>query len=320
MTPEHLNELRNKNFITEQQFITLDALQSKRVFSLYYELRVILYLGVLLFTSGIGLLIYKNIGELGHLLSIVTLGVLTIVCFAFAFTKAARYSNKKVEVATPYYDYLVLMGCLLFISDLGYIQFQYNVFQNNLEFITLITAIFFFIAAYRFDHLGVLSLAITALASFWGLTISPQKWYSNNFFEMANLHNTAIVFGVVLSAVALVLEKKSIKAHFTFTHLNFGSLIFLTGTLSGIFINSNSYFGYLLLLYAGCWLAVYYANKRKSFLFLLYAFVFGYIGTTFFLVDFVLKDDAALFYYFILSCGGFVYFIIRYRNYFKREV
>lgn len=319
MKNTQLHELYQNGFLNKNQFEALDSLNNGSIFSIYYELRIALYVGVLLFTTGIGILIYKNIGEQGHLLSIIALGVLTIICFAYSFIKAAPYSNKKVSVSIPYYDYVVLMGCLLFISDLGYIQYQYNLFNDSLEWVTMVSASVFFLMAYRFDHLGVLSLAITALASFFGITISPQKWYSADFFEHSNLHNIGLIFGAALTAVALALENRKVKEHFTFTYVNFSSVIFLVAALAGIFMNTDSYYGYLALLYAGCGFAVYYAQTRKSFLFLLYAFVFGYIGTTFFLIDTLQIESALLYYYFIASCGGFIYFIIRYKDYFKRK-
>jgi hypothetical protein len=313
-----LTELYEKGLLQKEQVEILQDVLTKKTFSVYYELRLALYVGVLLFTTGIGILIYNNIGELGHLLAIISLGVLTVTCFVYSFQKAAPYSNTRTSVSIPYYDYVVLMGCLLLISDLGYIQFQYNLFYESLEWITLISAIVFFLLAYRFDHLGVLSLGITALASFFGITISPQKLYSADFFNQANLHNIGLVFGAALTFIALALERKKIKEHFTFTYVNFSVVIFLMSALAGIFMNTDSYGGYLLLLYVGCGFAVYFANSRKSFLFLLYAFVFGYIGTTFFLMDTILKE-VLLFYYFIASCGGFIYFIIRYKDYFKRQ-
>jgi hypothetical protein len=318
MRPEHLNELRDKNFLTEDQHGQLDSILSKRVFSVYYELRIVLYLGVLLFTTGIGILIYKNIGDLGHLASIALLFILTAICFWYTFRNAMDYSNGKTTPQTPYYDYVVLLGCLLFISVLGYLQFQYSLFDEGMGATTLVTAALFFYVAYRFDHLGVLSLAITALASFWSISVSPQKWYSGDFFEKADLHITAIAFGAALSAIALTLDRKVIKAHFTFTYINFCSLIFLTGALAGMFINNDAYAVYLFTLYAGCALLVYYAHQKKSFLFLLYAFVSGYIGTTFFLTDTVLRDPFVWFFYLIASCGGFIFFIVRYKSYFKR--
>jgi hypothetical protein len=72
---------------------------------------------------------------------------------------------------SSYFDYIVLLGCLLLISVQGYLQFQFNVLAENLGASTLLTAVIFFLAAYRFDHAGVLSLAITAFASFWSISI-----------------------------------------------------------------------------------------------------------------------------------------------------
>jgi len=313
-----LKEIRDKNLLSDEQYSRLELLLSKQIISVYYELRIILYLGILLFTTGIGILIYKNIGEIGHLVSIAILLGLTVLCFVYTFRFTPGYTNGKTIPPTPFFDYIVLLGCLLFISVLGYLQFQYSILDETLGATTLVTAAFFFFAAYRFDHLGVLSLAITALASFWSISISPQKWYSGDFFDTANLHNTALVFGASLAAIALVLDKKEIKQHFTFAYINFCSLIFLTGALTGIFVNYDSYGFYLLALYAGCALTVYFANVKKSFLFLLYAFISGYIGTTFFLFDTILKDPGLWFFYLLASCGGFIYFIIRYKNYFKR--
>jgi hypothetical protein len=314
-----LKELRDKSLISEAQFLQLAMVISRKIISVFYELRILLYLAVLLLTTGIGILIYKNIGEIGHIISIAALFLLTTVCFIYAFKNVSAYQHERVKAPTPYFDYIVLLGCLLFISVLGYLQFQYNLFDDGLGLTTLATAAFFFYAAYRFDHLGVLSLAITALASFWSISLSPQKWYSGDFFEDANLHNTAIIFGGALSIIAILLDKKAIKQHFTFTYINFCSLMFLVGALSGIFVNYYSYMIYLLILYAGCGLTVYFAHLKKSFLFLLYAFIFGYIGTTFFLTDTILHDAGIWFLYLIASCGGFVFFIIRFKNYFKRS-
>ncbi|HEY3406517.1 MAG TPA: DUF2157 domain-containing protein [Ohtaekwangia sp.] len=316
MRPETLKELHDKNLLTEDQYIKLEAILSKKVFSVFYELRTLLYLGVMLFTTGVGILIYENIGELGHLAVIGALFVITTICFYYVFNKAAPYSHEKVKPPVPYFDYIVLLGCLLFISVQGYIGFQFDLLDENLGISTLITAAFFFYAAYRFDHLGVLSLAITALASFWSISLSPQKWYSDDFFSSEHLHITAIVFGLTVSGIAVLLDKKSIKQHFTFTYVNFGSLIFFIGTLVGLF-DERAFSFYLLILYAGCALAIIFAHWKKSFLFLLYAFVFAYIGTTYLLADTIMEPEL-WFFYMIASCGGFIYFIIRFKNYFKR--
>src|SRR6218665_1615041 len=96
MRPEHLQELREKGLITEEQYTRLEPVISYKILSVFYELRILLYLGILLFTTGVGILIYENIGELGHLLSILALVVLTIVCFVYAFRFAPAYSHERV--------------------------------------------------------------------------------------------------------------------------------------------------------------------------------------------------------------------------------
>lgn len=319
MTKEVPKELFEKGFIDENQFRKLDAITSGKIVSVFYELRTLLYLGVMLFTTGAGILIYLNIGELGHLLSIVALSVITITCFWYAFKYAVDYTHEAVKAPNQYYDYVVLLGSLLFISVQGYIQFQYGFLTENLGFSTLLTAVFFFFVAYRFDHVGVLSLAITALASFWSISVSPQKWYSGNFFSGSHLYNTAIIFSTVLSGIAVALTRREIKTHFTFTYLNFCFLLFFVGSISGLF-EGELWSIYLLAIYTGCVFAFYVARWKKSFLFLLYAFVAAYIATTYFLARTIFADAIEIwFLYSIASCGGFIYFIIKYRNYFKQD-
>lgn len=316
---QELKELKNREFIDQGQFDALEPIVSRKLVSVFYELRIILYLGIMLFTTGVGILIYKNIGDIGHLVVITILFLLTAACFYFAFSKAEPYSNWKIRTSLPYYDYIVLLACLLFISVLSYLQFQYELFDNGMGTLTLVTSLFFFYAAYRFDHLGVLSLAITALASFWSISVSPQKWYTGEFLDSDSLYRTAIFFGLGLCISALILDKVGIKKHFTFTYLNFGGLVYLIGCLSGLFIDYDHYGVFLVALFAGCAAAAYYAHIRKSFMFVLYAFVFGYIGLTYFLADVVLDDAGIWFFYLMGSCGGFIYMIIRFKSYFKRS-
>jgi len=80
------------------------------------------------------------------------------------------------------------------------------------------------------------------------------------------------------------------------------------------------WFIYLLLIYGGCVFAFYMAKWKKSFLFLLYAFVSAYIGTTYLLAETIFQDGAEIwFLYSIASCGGFIYFIIKFKSYFNQK-
>ncbi|HJY11465.1 MAG TPA: hypothetical protein VJ304_01680, partial [Flavobacterium sp.] len=59
--------LLDKNLITENQYKEITTYRSLNIFSLNAELKLFLYLSVLLFTSGIGILIYENIDSIGHI-------------------------------------------------------------------------------------------------------------------------------------------------------------------------------------------------------------------------------------------------------------
>ena len=315
-------KLFEKNLINEKQFNFLNLVKTSKLISVYYELQIILYVGVLLFASGIGILIYKNIGQIGHIVSLILLFLANILSFIYVYKQAFSYSNSKVEAPTPYFDYVLLLASLLLISVQGYLQFLFGFLNNNLELSSLFTALIFFYLAYRYDNLGILSLAITSFAAFWGLSISPQKWYSANFFSFENFHIVGIVFSISMAILAFYLNKNEIKKHFTFTYLNFSSLIFNFSVLTGVFTSSNSWF-YLILLALGCYYMVIFAKNVKSFLFLLYTFIFAYIGTTYILYKIIESSGPQLFmlayFYPIISCGGFIYFIIKYKNYFKEE-
>jgi len=319
LNPRLHNDLLDRGVLTPEQHDCLEDIASGKSVSVYFDLRALLYVGVMLLSTGIGILIYKNISDVGHLVLIGALILLTIGCFGYAFWKGNPYSHKEVEGPTPFFEYVVLLGSLIFISVQGYLQFRYELLTENLGISTLISAAVFLFVAYRFDHAGVLSLGITALASFFSITISPEKWYSGNFLEGSHVYVTALVFGAALAAAALLLERQRIKTHFTFTYLNFALLIFFLGGISGLFWNDDRLWIYIAAIYVGVFFAYRSARRMKSFLFLLYAFIAGYIATTYLLAETILRNaDFFWFYYFLLSSGGFVYFIIKYRKHFSR--
>lgn len=318
MTRPSLADLREKNFITEAQYQRIHAITSGKIVSVFYELRTLLYLGILLFTSGIGLLIYQNIGQLGHVLSLIALGAGTLACFGYVVVKRVPYTHAQAVAPSSYYDYIVLLGCLLLVSVLGYAQFQFGILDDRLEWPTLLTAALFFVVAYRFDHLGILSMAITAFISFWGIRTSWVQWAQGDFFSR-DLYSVAIVLGVVLVAVSTLLDKKGIKSHFTLTYQHFGLLLFFIGCFTGMWKEDFPYGFFVLLIYIGCAGAWFIARWKKSFLFLLYAFLSAYIATTVWLADLIFdRYELLWFLYSIFSCGALIFFVIRYRTYFRQ--
>jgi hypothetical protein len=74
-------------------------------------------------------------------------------------------------------DYILLLGCLLLLILIAYLQFQYNVFGNRYGLATFIPMVLLFISAYYFDHIGVLTMAITNLAAWAGITSYATSYF-----------------------------------------------------------------------------------------------------------------------------------------------
>ena len=320
MTKKQLDNLFEKGLLTEERYLLLQDIQSKKVFSLYYELRTLLYLGVLLFTTGVGILIYNNIGQAGHYLALLLLLAGTAGCMFFVFKKQEPFTKSHWESTNPYFDYALLLACMLFVIDLGYIEFLFGFFTGYLSVISLVTAVFFFYLAYRYDHLGVLSLGITAFASFWGLAITPQRWYDFDFFEEQQLQWVAVAFGAGLFAGALILKRLGIKPHFTTTYLNFGVLIAFLGSSSLLFNGHDDNYGIALLqLLAAAALAAY-SFYQKTVLYIIYAYIFGFLALSY-LIAIGLESFDVFFwlFYLIAVSAGFIVTILTLRKRFKHD-
>jgi len=95
MTRYTPHELLEKGLITQEQFQKDRACRFRKNSFCFYELRTLLYLGVMLFTTGAGILIYQNIGSIGHIISIIALTILMVVCFWYVVKHEAGYSPSR---------------------------------------------------------------------------------------------------------------------------------------------------------------------------------------------------------------------------------
>ncbi len=310
--------------ITEDEFKKIQ-LQEKEPVSVHWDLRSLLYLGIVLLTTALGILVYKNINTIGHNVIIVAIGVLCAACFWYSFKNAHGYSNKKIASSSTWSDYILLMGCLLLLTFIGYIQFQYEVFGNRWGLATFVPMILLFFAAYYFDHLGVLSLAIVNLAAWVGISITPLKMLRENDFSNERLIYSGIVLGVFLVAVAFLSVHKNIKAHFSFTYKNFGCHILLIALLAAMFYFENYYLLWFLPLCIVSFLFFKNAIKDNSFYFLVITILYAYIALSYVFVRLIFSENSGenSFYlaivYFIFSGIGLIWLFIHYNKIIKQH-
>jgi Predicted membrane protein (DUF2157) len=213
--------LFEKELISEEEFIQIKTYRKLGIFSLHNELRGLLYLSVTLFTSGIGILIYQNIDTIGHQVLLGLLFLTIVVCYYFCFKNAPKFEKLQTEFKNSMYDYLLLLATILTCTFNGYLQFKYQTFGNQYGLATLIPTIISFACAYYFDNKSILSIAITGLAAYIGLTVNPQALLENETFNTNSLGFSAILLGVALVVWSIFCEKIDLKKHFGWcsTHL-----------------------------------------------------------------------------------------------------
>ncbi|MGZ3778179.1 MAG: DUF2157 domain-containing protein, partial [Mucilaginibacter sp.] len=123
--------MHNEGLISDESFEKLIADREKPLFSVHWELKTILYLGVLLLTGGLGLLIYENIDTIGHQFVLMLIAAICLGCFAYCFKVRLPFSSEKVKSPNTAFDYILLLACTSFVIFVGYLQFEYKVFGLN---------------------------------------------------------------------------------------------------------------------------------------------------------------------------------------------
>jgi hypothetical protein len=269
-------KLVSKGFVTSEQHTEIKDYQSLGIFSLNNELVFFLYLSVLLFTTGVGTFIYKNIDSIGHLAILAINFIVMLVCFYFSFKKAKGFAREEVLFDHPVYDYLVLAGSILACIFIGYLQFQYTLFGTDFGFVSLFSAVVCFGVAYYFDNKSVLSMAITALITFVGISLTPQTLLENEVYSNPNLSYYGIALGIVLLLLMEYSWKENIKKHFHIIYTTFALHLIGICCIAGLI---EDYWFIFIPFMAG---AVYYFYKKSyqiasTFVFVS-ALIYGYIG------------------------------------------
>ena len=198
---------------------------------------------------------------------------------------------------------------------LGYLQAQYNVFGNRWGMATFIPMIILFFAAYYFDHLGVLSIAIINLAAWAGITVTPMQLLKSNDFSNGKIIVTGIFLAVFLLVLLHVTMRENIKKHFAFTYKNFGVHLLFISLIAGMAHFESYYLFFFLLIAAVGYFQFIEAFTGKSFYFIVVVALYDYIALSYLcmylLFHFRINEGIYFaFFYFLLSAIGFIVLLI----------
>lgn len=307
-----VDTLTEKNIISEEQATQVKTSDLTQPFSIHWELRLLLYLGIMLLSTGLGFVIYENIDTIGHNILIALVALVCVGCFYYAFNHRKPFSWKELDETTNLDDFALLGGCLAFLTLEGYLQYQYSFLGTRYGLAAFLPAVLFFFCAYFFDHRGVLSMAITALASWIGISITPLRLLKNNDFNSQDIVITSILLGITLIIIGWFSIQKDLKKHFSFTYFVFGGNLTFIAALSGLFTFDLKIIYGLIVGILACF-SIVYARTKHSYLFLLMGIIYGYIAFTYTIFK-ILPDDIDPFLfmlYFVLSGTGVVIFLIK---------
>src|SRR5439155_9278783 len=124
---EAIARLRAGNVLSSGQAALFDRVARRRLVSLSLEIRALLYAGVLLLTSGVGLLVSEHHREIGPLAIADAIALAGAACLAWVMGKAPPFTWEESPSPNVAFDYVLLLGLLLFASDLAYVEVQFTV-------------------------------------------------------------------------------------------------------------------------------------------------------------------------------------------------
>jgi len=206
MTTEgYLEEWRHEDLITAGQHAALLALVRRQRFSVFLELNGLLYVGVAAIAGGVAWTVREHFASLGDAVILVSLTSLLAACGWYCAAHATPYSRDRVASPTFSFDYVLYLGCLVFASELTFIEYRFHLLDIDWNYYLLVSAAVYFVAAYRFDNRFVLSLALSTLAGWFGVRLS--LWG----LLYGYIHEVTLAYGGAVALAGGLLYRERIK-------------------------------------------------------------------------------------------------------------
>jgi hypothetical protein len=299
-----LERWKEQGEISPEQHAYLAGLCRREPFSLFLELNILLYAGVLAFVAGLGWTVTTWSQQLGDVLVLAVLSAILASCFWYCFSRASVWSFTETPAPTAVFDYVLYLGSLVWCIELAYLENRFHVLSGQWDFYLLASAAFFFFLAYRFDNRFVLSLALSSLAGWFGLKVS--HWSSH---QDATYRECALLYCLLVGVGGALLQRRGLKPHFFGTYLNVVANVLFWALLSGVFERQGYGLWFLALLIA-CGASLFWGVTRRQFAFVAYAAVYGYVGVSSILIRGTYDDTAILSYFVVTGIAMLVVLVL----------
>ena len=307
-----LENWKQRGVISPEQQTLLAGLSRGEPVSVFLELNILLYAGVLAFVAGLGWTVSTWSQQLGDVLILSGLSILLAACFWYCFSRAAAWSPAETPSPSLIFDYVLYLGALTWSVELAYFENQLHLLSGKWDLYLLSSAALFFLLAYRFDNRFVLSLALSALAGWFGLTIS--HWPSHQDPEYRRY---GILYSLIAGGAGAILSRLGLKPHLLGTWLNIAANVLFWAVLSGVF-NRESYGVWFVALLAACGASLAWGIACREFSFVAYAAVYGYVGVSSIVVRHI-NGETAVLTYFVVTGVAMLVMLVAIARRFGRE-
>jgi hypothetical protein len=307
-----LEQWKDHGTISPEQHTLLAGFSRGEPFSLFLELNILLYAGILAFIAGLGWTVSAWSQQLGDVLVLTTLSAIFAACFWYCFSRAPAWTPAETPSPSLVFDYVLYLGSLTWSVELAYLENRFHLFSGQWDLYLLATAGLFFFLAYRFDNRFVLSLALSALAGWFGLTISHWPSHQDTAYRQY-----AILYSLIIGVAGAILQRRGLKQHFFGAWLNIAANVLFWALLSGVF-NRQGYVIWVFALIAACGASFAFGLTRRQFSFVAYAAVYGYAGVSSILIR-NLDSSIAVLSYFVITAVAMLVMLVQVARRFGRE-
>jgi hypothetical protein len=258
--------LKAGDVLSAEQAAFFARVARRGLVSVRFEIRTLLYVGVLLLTSGVGVLVALHQEEIGPLAIAGGIALTAAGSLIWVARRAAPFSWGEVPSPSVAFDYVLLLGLLLVAADLAYVEVQFTVLGPRWAYHLLIVGVVYLLAAYRWDSRTALGLALATLAAWRGLSVSLVPAMIGPGVA-ADLRASAIALGALYVGAAVLSVRLARKPHFEEVFASTGLLLLLGGLLSGVLDDRQAWSAWLVavLLTAGGVMAVAFRLGRSLY-------------------------------------------------------
>jgi predicted membrane protein DUF2157 len=265
----------------------LIARERREVFSIYPELRIASWAGVLLLATAAGIVLKNNLDRIGPLALAIAIGLASAACYAWVWWRRARASLVD--------DYVLLLGALLLSACVGFVESQFrvlgDVWQRHLFFLAIAHGV----VAYAFRSRMVLSLSITAFAAWLGIEQQPVRIFTSDPPAAQ-----AILCAAILLVWRAIDRRLRPATDFSPLFEHFAANLGLSAGVALMVDDSTRVLGCLWTIALAAGVIVWGVRTRRES-FVLYAFLYGVIAVDVLVVNAISDFEGLTLLFIVLS-------------------